>query len=145
MTGLTQQPLYCSMMVIDGTFFLNIPATFCRPYRLSFWFLLKSLEPRLNLMWPQWHSELWDMRQCPGPVTTTANQRCSQICPTCCGPEWLTPLGTTCARSIRRERPLWQKQWLGHWFDRSFFSFILSNLSQIFQRCWRQWRHQDKH
>lgn len=108
-------------------FFLSIPATFCRPYRLSLWFLHKSFEPRLNIMRPQWHSELWDMRQCPGPVTTTANQRCSQIRPTCCGPEWLTPLGTTCAHSIRREGGslLWETQRLDHWFDPSFCFYVV--------------------
>lgn len=44
------------------------------------------------------------MRQCPGPETIEANQRCSPICPTCCGPEWLTPLGTIRAHSIRTVR-----------------------------------------
>lgn len=121
---------WCWLMALF--FFLSIPATFCRPYRLSLWFLHKSFEPRLNIMRPQWHSELWDMRQCPGPVTTTANQRCSQIRPTCCGPEWLTPLGTTCAHSIRREggRLLWETQRLGHSFDPRFcFYFVEPQLN----------------
>lgn len=105
-----------------------LSATFCRPYRL-----LKSLEPQLNLMWPQWHSELWDMRQCPGPATMAANQRCSQICPTCCGPEWLTPLGTTCAHSIRREKDrCGRSHGLVTGLTGVFFPFISSNLNRIF-------------
>lgn len=154
MTGLIWQPLYYGTVVIDGTFFsCTFLLLFCRPYRLSLWFPLKSLEPQLTLMWPQWHSELWDMRQCPEPATTAANQRCSQICPTCCGPEWLTPLGTTCAHSIRGKRER-RRESCGT--NNSLvagltkaFCFYFGKPQWYFpshwgQRCSRQWRHQDK-
>lgn len=94
------------------------------------------LEPQLNLMWPQWHSEPWVMRQCPELATTVANQRWSQICPTCCGPKWLTPRGTTHAHSIRGETNCCRRsKGLVTGLTRVVFSpflFCRQNLSEIF-------------
>lgn len=149
MAGSTEQPFYCSPVVTDGIFFLSIPATFCEPHRPLLWLPLKPIKSWLSLMWPQWQSELQDMRQCPQPATTAAHQSCSQICPTCCGPPWLTPAETTCAQTVRSEKLLKWKQRFGRVKNLTgvFLLFCPTSVKFYFPlepRCWRQWRHQDK-
>lgn len=53
-----------------------------RPHRLFFQIPSKNRWSHSGtLMRPQWHSERWDVRHRPGPVSLMANQRCDPVWP----------------------------------------------------------------
>lgn len=63
----------------------SIPAlshSLSRPHRLFFQIPSKNRWSHSGtLMRPQWHSERWDVRHRPGPVSLMANQRCDPVWP----------------------------------------------------------------